>query len=194
MKASILAILVAAFLFVSCNNDKNHTDGGKMHSDEIHGSQKLENKTVEIPLEETGLLSGLIDSYLLLKDALVNEDNKKAASSADLMLKSFANFDMSKLTEKQHKEYMEIAENSKEQLQHIIKSPIDHQREHFEVLSNDLNDLIVLIGTDKHLYVDFCSMYNNNKGASWISETAEIKNPYYGSKMMACGSVQKEFN
>ena len=108
------------------------------------------------------------------------------------MLQAFSDFEMSKLTDNQHILYMEIAENSKEQLEHIAKSPIDHQREHFEVLSNDLNDLISLIGTDKKLYQDFCPMYNDGKGANWISEIEDIQNPYYGNKMLTCGEIKKE--
>ena len=54
--------------------------------------------------------------------------------------------------------------------------------------------MIAITGTDKKLYQDFCPMYNNNKGAQWLSTTEEIKNPYFGSKMMGCGKVQKEIN
>lgn len=31
-------------------------------------------------------------------------------------------------------------------------------------------------------------MANTNKGAFWISEDKEIRNPYYGKQMMTCGS------
>jgi hypothetical protein len=37
-------------------------------------------------------------------------------------------------------------------------------------------------------------MANNNKGALWLSEVKEIKNPYFGSKMLTCGSVKKQIN
>jgi Cu(I)/Ag(I) efflux system membrane fusion protein len=33
----------------------------------------------------------------------------------------------------------------------------------------------------------------DNKGAYWLSETKEIRNPYFGDKMMTCGEVKKEF-
>jgi hypothetical protein len=36
-------------------------------------------------------------------------------------------------------------------------------------------------------------MYENGKGAVWISEYKEIKNPYLGTKMLTCGSIKKEF-
>ena len=88
----------------------------------------------------------------------------------------------------------DIIEDATEHAEHIEKSPIDHQREHFDVLSKDMIDLIAITGTEEKLYQDFCPMYNNNKGAQWLSATKEIKNPYYGAKMMSCGSVQKEIN
>jgi hypothetical protein len=34
-------------------------------------------------------------------------------------------------------------------------------------------------------------MYNNGKGADWLSKEKEIKNPYYGSQMLNCGSVEE---
>ncbi|MDQ6756917.1 MAG: DUF3347 domain-containing protein, partial [Bacteroidota bacterium] len=41
-------------------------------------------------------------------------------------------------------------------------------------------------------YKDFCPMYNNNKGAIWLSEVKDIKNPYLGKKMPTCGNMKEE--
>jgi hypothetical protein len=35
-------------------------------------------------------------------------------------------------------------------------------------------------------------MYNNNEGGMWLSDSRVVMNPFYGSKMMKCGSVQQE--
>jgi hypothetical protein len=88
----------------------------------------------------------------------------------------------------------EIIENASENAEHISENSgkIDHQREHFESLSTDLKDLIVLTGSDRTLYQTYCPMYNNSEGGTWLSETTGIKNPFYGSKMLKCGSVQQE--
>jgi len=32
-------------------------------------------------------------------------------------------------------------------------------------------------------------MFNNGKGANWLSKEPAIQNPYYGNKMLTCGSV-----
>lgn len=89
---------------------------------------------------------------------------------------------------------MDIADDAKENAEHIGDNAgkIDHQREHLASLSKDVNDLISLFGTPQKLYQDYCPMFNDKKGAIWLSETKEIKNPYYGAKMSTCGSVQKE--
>ena len=57
-----------------------------------------------------------------------------------------------------------------------------------------VNDLIALIGTSQKVYVDFCPMAFDNTGADWISDVQEIKNPYFGDKMMKCGSIKLELN
>jgi Cu(I)/Ag(I) efflux system membrane fusion protein len=33
-------------------------------------------------------------------------------------------------------------------------------------------------------------MANDNKGATWISKDKNIINPYFGDKMLTCGSVE----
>jgi hypothetical protein len=41
------------------------------------------------------------------------------------------------------------------------------------------------------LYHDHCPMANDNKGAMWLSEVREVKNPYFGGKMNECVKVQE---
>ena len=41
------------------------------------------------------------------------------------------------------------------------------------------------------VYVQYCPMAFNDKGASWISSSKEIRNPYFGDKMMNCGEVKE---
>jgi hypothetical protein len=63
------------------------------------------------------------------------------------------------------KKYADIADDAKEHVQHIADNSgkIDHQREHFAMLSKDVNDLIKIFGTDKKKYRDYCPMYDQGK-------------------------------
>lgn len=207
MKKSIYVLALIAIFFSACKNDKKQaesndiqskemqmdTDDGHVHSTMGESTMK-EDGDIESITQKNESTTAIIEGYLQIKNALVEDDKDGAAEGGKTLLTAFAKFDMTKLTESQHKEYMEIYENAKEQAEHIVKSPIDHQREHFEVLSTDMNDLITLVGTDKTLYQDFCPMANEGKGAIWLSEFEDIKNPFYGDKMLKCGKVQKQIN
>jgi len=175
-------------------NSENHdADMGHDNSDGHHDYENAtsnEERDIAASTQKNSATSEIVDSYLQIKNALVSDSKDGAAKGASMMLMAFSNFDMSQLGEAQHKEYMEIYESAKEQAEHIVKSPIDHQREHFETMSTDVNDLITLLGTDKTLYVDYCPM----KKVSWLSETKDIKNPFYGSKMMTCGNIKSQIN
>jgi hypothetical protein len=41
------------------------------------------------------------------------------------------------------------------------------------------------------LYVEYCPMAFDDKGASWLSSSKEIRNPYFGDKMLTCGEVKE---
>jgi hypothetical protein len=203
----VIGILVVALVSVtiSCkdNKEQENMDGTKhneemqMESHEGHDhSNGEETSQREITQNNTknGETAAILDAYFEIKNGLVADSKEKTASGGNNLLVAISKFDMSKLSEEAHKEYMEIEESAKEHAEHIVKSDIDHQREHFEGLSTDITDLVALLGTDKVVYQDFCPMANNNKGALWLSEVKEIKNPYYGSKMLKCGSIKKQIN
>lgn len=189
MKNSIYVMAFSMLFLSACKNDAKQAESNDVSSKEIQI-----DKNTDATNQKSDLTSAIIDGYLVLKNALVNENSEKATEGGKMMLTAFSNFEMAKLTESQHTKYMELAESAEEHTEHIVKNPIDHQREHFEDLSKDINEIIALVGTDKTLYQDFCPMASNNKGAMWLSETEEINNPYFGSKMLKCGSVQKQIN
>lgn len=140
-------------------------------------------------------VNDIITCYLNLKNKLAKDDPKGAAENGKLLLASFNRFDTKTLNAKQKKEYLDIADDAKEHAEHIGANAdkLEHQREHFVLLSKDINDLIKIFGSHRKLYQDYCPMANDGKGAIWISEVKDIKNPYQGSKMLTCGSIKKTY-
>ncbi len=209
ISTGILAVAFVTLTATSCretnkehnNEDVHHTEMGGEDGHEHEGTGMHEdasmNSSNDMMVDGKQMTSKptlLVANYLELKDALVADSKDGAAKAGGMMVSTFNSFDISSYTSKQQEELKDIIEDAKEHAEHIAKSPIDHQREHFDALSKDFIDLIAITGTEKTLYQDFCPMYNNNKGAQWLSADKEIKNPYYGSKMMTCGSVQKQIN
>lgn len=162
-----------------------------------HNHSKMNNKNkveASVKVDRSKSASAIIDNYLAMKDALVQEDSKGAAGFGKKLFDNFSKFDASGVAKQQQKEVAEIIEDATEHAKHISENSKDiaHQREHFEILSKDVKDLVIITGSDRTLYQAYCPMYNNNKGGAWLSTSKEIKNPYFGSKMMKCGSVQQE--
>jgi len=169
--------------------DHNHNDGTHDHKDSATIPPTETTKTSSTPFSTNEIIS----NYLKIKNALTKDDATSAAKAGKALYKTFNSINPSSLTASQKKEYVDIADDAKEHAEHIGDNAgkIDHQREHFAILSKDINDLIKLLGSNQKLYQDYCPMYNEGKGAIWISESKEIKNPYYGSQMLTCGSLKK---
>ncbi len=166
------------------------------HGSHGHGKKNTKSSRAHMTsnINQNPATTDIIDAYLDIKTALAADNKNGAAAGANKLLMAFEYFDTSELGKAQKEDYNEIAENAIEQAEHIIKSPMDHQRMHFEVLSADINDLVALLGTNKTLYEAYCPMAARGEGAAWLTETEEITNPYFGSKMLKCGKVQRKIN
>jgi hypothetical protein len=153
-------------------------------------SKKMDHSKMTIKSDAKA--EAILSDYFNLKDALVNDDAKKAAQAGSKLIASLKAFNRKTYEGMQQMELIEIIAAATEHAEHIVKSPIDHQREHFKTLSKDVTDFLAITGTANTLYEQFCPMYD--KGSAWLSTSKEVKNPYYGSKMLKCGSVKKQIN
>lgn len=200
---SIVAIAFITLTAVSCKDnakEQNSTDGNhsEMGADEDHSMMDHDNgdghhdgDKKEMAMNGDGNSQAVLNDYFNLKDALVVDDNAKAKELGATLVTSLGNLDVSStFSDAQRASLKDIVEDALEHAEHISESDIDNQREHFKVLSKDLVDMVAITGTKNTLYQQFCPMYDG--GSAWLSMSKDIKNPYYGSKMLKCGEVQKE--
>ncbi|WP_069659014.1 DUF3347 domain-containing protein [Arcticibacter eurypsychrophilus] len=190
MKTLILSAIILLFGITSCNT------GTKQNSTSSVTGNGTEQITAKAPSATASSTEGIIDSYIKLKNALTQDDDQDAAIAGKELIASLDSFDKSSLNEAQAKEYTDIYEDAREHAAHIGANAgnIKHQREHFETLSKDVYDLVKAVGGTQKLYYVNCPMYNDNKGANWLSEIKEIQNPYLGKQMPECGTVKEELN
>ena len=204
MKNIILSAIAMAFVLVSCNQKNKEVETSNTPMMENDSTMNMENSTMTMDnnteksassQSSNASINEVVANYLKLKNALVNDNSKEAANSGNALIATIGKVDMNSISKEQMKDYMDIADDAKEHAEHIGSNggDIAHQREHFVMLSKDMNDLIQLFGTNQKLYLDFCPMADDNKGAVWISETKEITNPYFGKDMATCGSIKKEY-
>lgn len=158
-------------------------------------AQLVTETTTTAIAQTTFSINEIVSNYLTLKNALTKDDTKGAASEGKKLYATFNTVNANSIDANKKKEYLDIVDDAKEHAEHIGDNGgnIPHQREHFVLLSKDINDLIKTFGTKQKLYQDFCPMANDGKGAIWISEVKDIKNPYQGGKMLTCGSVKKTY-
>ncbi|WGF92395.1 DUF3347 domain-containing protein [Aequorivita marisscotiae] len=180
LRMSIAAVLLLAVSFTNAQEKK------KMNHD--HEDMKMDHSKMTT-MKNDAKTETILSDYFNLKNALVADDTKKAAQAGSKLVVSLKAFDTDSYSKENQEELEDIIDDAVEHAEHISESAIDHQREHFKTLSKDITDLVAITGTKNTLYQQFCPMYD--KGSAWLSTSKEVKNPYYGSRMLKCGKVQK---
>ena len=178
-----------------------HNHGGTQMSDEemktMDSSNKDDNTNdlTDVPETFKAQLDELVSDYFKLKDAFVATDEKQVEAEAKTVLSSLNKIDMTLLKDNAHVEWMNLLKSIKENLNSIITMKgIEMKRSHFSIVSNKLTKAVDKFGIEssKTVYLEFCPMAFDNKGAFWISSDKEIRNPYFGDKMLKCGEVKRE--
>ena len=147
-------------------------------------------KTVDLKAQFAPVLS----AYYGLKDALVADNAKLAAEKGKAMKTALRSIETKDWTAKQRNAYDAVAKKLDTDAEHIGDNAgkIDHQREHFMTLSNNLTTVVKALKINAETaYSQFCPMANDGKGAYWLSKEDKVKNPYYGKSMLTCGSVKE---
>lgn len=202
----VLSLAFLSLTAMSCKDNKKENMDDDMHSevpageagmsndgDNHHdGDAKMDHDNMDMASNDGQMTNAkqVMADYMTLKNALVATDQAEAAKAGNKIVGSLKSFDMSAYTAEQQTELKDIITDATEHAEHIGESEMPHQREHFKILSKDMVDMVAITGTDATLYQQFCPMYD--KGSAWLSMEKDIKNPYYGNKMMTCGKVEKE--
>jgi len=166
----------------------------KINNDE--NADSVPDFTIETSKEFRILLDQAIVAYLELKNAFVATDFDAVSKSVSVLLNELDQIDMRLLEGESHVYWMEQSSALKSHAENIAQaSGIESRRKQFDFLSTAMINSIKSFGTiDKTYYVQYCPMANDNHGADWISADESIRNPYFGDKMMKCGSVKLKIN
>ncbi len=124
-------------------------------------------------------LEGILSAYFDIKNALVLTDASKAKTASSKFLEKLG----------------EGMDDLKKYARNIQgEDNVEEIRADFEDLSKSMYEVVKnnTEAKDETVYKQYCPMAFNNKGAFWLSSEEEIKNPYFGDKMLKCGKVQEE--
>ncbi|MBT8385202.1 MAG: efflux RND transporter periplasmic adaptor subunit, partial [Bacteroidia bacterium] len=168
-----------------------HDHDGNQVQNSTYSSEINIGKSISISNKAKEGLGPLYNEYFAMKDALTNDDLKAAQKYGSNMLKTLENIDMNLFKGESHNFWMNQNNDIKKALEHIEHfNKIEEVRNAFQALSKlmiGLSNTFKPLGKD--IFVQYCPMADNNKGANWLSLSKEIENPYFGKAMHSCGEV-----
>ncbi|MGB5941285.1 MAG: DUF3347 domain-containing protein [Leeuwenhoekiella sp.] len=181
MKKLLPAALM--FLALACGENKSKNPDTETVSMDMEDTESTETytsaqRTVTFTDEKVAML---YDQYIDLKTALVNTDAKAAQSAAAVITANDAELELSSLFT--------------ESIQTISASTdIDEQREAFVDVTRGIKKMASENLESGTLYYQYCPMAFDGQGGYWLSNEEKIMNPYFGNKMLHCGTVEEEIN
>lgn len=133
-------------------------------------------------------INSALIGYYAVKDALVDSDLEKTKTKASELVTLIGAISDEKMTAAQKEFWAKLAKPLATDAEHIRDTgDLEHQRSHFVKLSNNFYSLVFgFKANTAEAYLFYCPM----KKATWLSASKEVRNPYYGSEMIDCGSVR----
>lgn len=135
-------------------------------------------------------MEAIFENYFDLKDELVKSDAKSTSEKAKRLMTVINMVKMQELKSDVHTVWMKVMNDLKSDTDKIANATnIEKQRASFITLSENIYQLMKVSKIETPIYFQHCPMANDGKGANWLSKENQVKNPYYGSKMMSCGKT-----
>lgn len=211
MKKTILNLSIISCSFAiltSCGNGEKSADRTEeiyekhvSHDDMEQQEHEEMTETEEAPtLSQTSpelqqQVNTLVSNYLDLKNALVESSAESSRAAASQLLANVKAFDSSQLPEEQKDFYENHVEAMSDDLGFMAENnELDKQRDHFTVVTKNTYALAKAVDSEQSLYYQYCPMAFDNNGGYWLSAQEEIRNPYFGDKMLKCGRVEETIN
>jgi Cu(I)/Ag(I) efflux system membrane fusion protein len=193
-----------AFAFLtSCSGDKKEgtetesreeTKDEAEHASGNNAAAEASEPQFQVDKKFQDQLAGVFTSYVELKDAFVATDASKVKAEASETRQALAQVDMKLVSGAAHNDWMNYVSPMEKSLKEIEgSSDIEAQRKSFSALSDNMYKSVKAFGLGgKEAYYEFCPMAFNNEGGYWLSDQEQIRNPYFGDKMLTCGEVKEK--
>lgn len=180
-------IIVLLLLTASCGNQPTQEKQDKKETPKTSPTSKFDAATTE-------KIMLLLSDYYTMKDAFVKSDTVAVHSTLESLFGKARDL-RTTLSADSSNDY-QIIKNLDSIMLNVLAftdNPawnIEQQRMAFEQISNNMFTLVKTAALkNAKIYRQYCPMAFNDKGAYWLSTDEEIKNPYFGKKMLECGEV-----
>lgn len=164
IKVVFMSLLLS--MVFSCKKDQKTEDRHSKTEDNNAKLASIEFKNVND--------ANTFEHYIEIKNALVGTDAAKAKKAAARLI--------------------EVANNNelKEAAAFItLQDEVEKQREAFIDVTAQMEKVVKSSLSSGKVYKQFCPMAFDNTGGFWLSTEKEIKNPYFGDRMLKCGVIKE---
>lgn len=154
-----------------------------------NNSQKPETlKKQAVAPEFAGTVDRVAQAYFSIQDALSRDALENAQKAAADLLNELAVADMKLLKGETHMDWMKLEAGIKTNTQDLQSAQdIDGARTSFDKITEPVTTAITEFGSGKTAVYRFhCPMAFDNKGAYWLQDHRQTRNPYFGASMLAC--------
>lgn len=184
----MLSLVAGSLTMVSCRETKEDESAppmqNEMHQEEMDhnmdGNDPMmndENMDATSAKFKDDKTAEVYDHYIAVKSALVKTDAAMAQDHAKMMITSMENTEV-------NAELVKAARNI------ATSGDVNKQRDAFSQLTAAMETMLDGAIASGEIYKQYCPMAFEGKGDYWFSNSKEIRNPYYGDKMLKCGRVE----
>lgn len=186
MRGLPIAVLIGlAMISFSCKDSTKDSKNEEL-VEKIVEVKKNQDRYVltknAVYFDESNVTAKLFEVYQMLSEDLVNGDLESAKKHENILLEVIFNGEEDRWNE---------VEQIVKKLSEI--NDIDSYRVGFYDLTRELEKPFEKEITSGQIYMQYCPMAFNDKGAYWFASDKEIMNPYFGDEMLHCGSVKETF-
>jgi Cu(I)/Ag(I) efflux system membrane fusion protein len=135
----------------------------------------------------------VFNEYITLKNALVREDSKNVIITSKKLLALLSKVDVKLLEKKEARKHWMSLEKEIQLVATLISNTVQIkvQRNYFKQVSAAIINSVQVFGVNEKVFVSFCPMADDHKGAYWLSKEEKVINPYFGNAMLTCGEIKQ---
>lgn len=170
MKRVLIIMNILSLMFIISCKENNKNENFSNHKKKIE-LQAEQIAAISFSNEMTGKI---FEDYQKLRTALVNSNSEEVQTAAGNLAEDF-------LEERDNMKLTALAMAE--------ANDLEKQRHLFSKFTEKIELMLKESISEGTIYKQFCPMAFKGKGGYWISNVEEIRNPYYGDKMLKCGKI-----
>jgi len=186
MKKQILGFVIGALILPLGVLAQDHSGHGMKMSNEESDITRY-----DVSADFQQQLNAVYKASLEMNKSLVEGNAQTVKENAGTMIHRITEVDMSLVKGDAHMAWMNYMKPLSDELGKIsVSDDIAAQRKSYALVSEALYKAVKSFGVGETVYYQYCPMAKS----SWLNNTEEVNNPYYGSAMLKCGSTKETIN